>query len=162
MDIIVNKANGFTLIEVVIVVLAIGILAVYPLIKWPGTVINLAAEAERLASDIRYAQSLAMTKGDRYQFVRTSSNTYQIRSAAGTPVILGQGSSTVTLNTGITFGTFVNLPNNLIAFDGTGAPYTDNISPGTALSATASIPITASGNTKTIVITPETGNITIQ
>ena len=157
-----NKVNGFTLIEVIIVVLAIAILAIYPLIKWPGTSINLDAEAERLASDIRYAQSLSMTKGDRYQFVRTSSTTYQIRSSTGTPVLLGQGSTTVTLNSGITFGTFTNLPNNLVFFDGAGTPYTDNNSTPTALSATASIPITAGGNTQTITITPETGSISIQ
>lgn len=157
-----NKVNGFTLIEMIIITLVIGILAVYPLLKWQGSSINLDAEAERLASDIRYAQSLSMTRVERYQFIKTSSNTYQIRSAAGTPVVLGSGSTTVTLNSGITFGTFVNLPNSLIAFDGKGAPYTDNGSPPTALSATASIPITASGYTKTIIITPETGSISIQ
>ena len=162
MDVSVNKVNGFTLIEVVIVVLAIGILAIYPLIKWPGTIINLDAEAERIVSDIRYAQSLSMTRGVRYQFIRTSSNTYQIRSSAGTPVLLGEGSTTATLNSGITFGTFINLPSNLVAFDSTGTPYTDNTSPGTALSTSASIPITADGKTKTIVITPETGSISIQ
>ena len=162
MDVIVNKVNGFTLIEVVFIIIAIGILAVYPLIKWPGTSINLDGQAESLASDIRYAQSLSMTKGNRYQFIKTSSNTYQVTTSAGTPMVLGQGSTTVTLNTGITFGTFVNIPNNLIAFDGTGAPYTDNGSPPTALSATANIPITAGGNTKTIVIAPQTGSISIQ
>jgi prepilin-type N-terminal cleavage/methylation domain-containing protein len=157
-----NKVNGFTLTEIVIVILVVGILAIYPLIKWPGTVINLDAEAERLASDIRYAQSLSMSKGSRYEFIKTSSNTYQITTTTGTPVILGKGITTVTLNSGITFGTFVNVPNNLIAFDGLGIPYTDNASTPTALASTASIPITNGSNTKTLTISPDTGSISIQ
>jgi hypothetical protein len=75
--------------------------------------------------------------------------------------MLAEGNTTETLNSGITFGTFTNLPSNLIAFDSNGAPYTNTSLPGTALSSTATMPLTGDGSTETISISPQTGRVTI-
>ena len=152
--------QGFTLIELIITLIIMSLLAVSAYIAWP-TAINLPAEAFHIVSDIRYTETLSMTKNQRYRFVKISTTTYQILNSSGTPVTFPSGSTTMTLNSGITFGTFTNLPNNLIAFDGKGTPYIDTGSPGTALATTATIPLTASGQTKTISISPETGRLSI-
>lgn len=162
MEITLRKQNGFTLVELIIVIIVISIVSIFALFRWQGTTINLEAQAQQLAGDIRYTQALSMTKGERYRWVKISSATYQIQNAAGTAMTLAQGNTTVTLNTGITFGALTNLPNNLVAFNGSGTPYTDTGSPGTALATIATIPLTADGETKTIAISSGTGRVIVQ
>jgi prepilin-type N-terminal cleavage/methylation domain-containing protein len=157
------QIKGFTLIELIIVIVVVSILAIIPFLNWPSSSISLDGQAQQLANDIRYAQSLSMTKAQRYRLViTTGSSSYQILNTAGTAVRFASGNTTVTLNSGISFGTLSNLPNSLIAFDGNGIPYTTTGSPGTALAANASIPLQSSGNTKTVVITPLTGKVNVQ
>ncbi len=156
-----SRQQGFTLIEMVTVLIVISIIGVTAMLRWPAQGINLGAQANQLANDIRYTQSLAMTNGMRYYLVRQTSTTYQIMNSAGTPVTLAMGNTTMTLNSGITFGTLTNLPNNLIAFDGKGTPYITASSPGTALAATATIPLVSGSNTITISILAGTGRVTV-
>lgn len=156
----IPKEMGFTLIELIIVIIVISIIAVAAFPKWPGLTINLGGQTNQIADDIRYAQALSMTTGQRYRWVRVSTTTYQVLNAAGSAIPLGLGNTTVTLNNGMSFGTLTNLPNNLIAFDGLGTPYTDTGS--TLLASTATIPITAGSNTMTISISPETGRVIVQ
>lgn len=153
--------RGFTLIELAIVIIVIAIIGVVSFMKWTGTDINVGGQAKQLASDISYTQSLAMTKGVRYYLIITGTNTYQIRNASGSAQTLAMGNTTVTLNTGITFGSLTNLPNSLIAFDGKGAPYTTASSPGTTLSGTATIPLITSSSTRTVSIAPTTGYVSV-
>jgi type II secretory pathway pseudopilin PulG len=154
--------SGFTLIELVSIIVILSILSVTAFFAWPGTSINLGAEAQQVANDLRYTQALAMTKGQRYRFVITSSTTYQIANSSGTAILNARGTTSTTLFTGLSFGTLTNLPNSLVVFNGNGIPYTTTGSPGTALAATASIPITGGSSTKTITITPSTGRILVQ
>lgn len=154
--------HGFTLIELILVIIITSILAVGVYISWPAVTIDLEAQAQQIANDIRYAQMLSMSKGERYRFVRISSTSYQITNGSGSAILLPTGSTAATLYTGITFDAFTQLPNNLIAFDGKGIPYVDTGSPGTALSSTATIPITSNGETRTISITPNTGYASLQ
>ena len=157
-----QSMDGFTLIELSLVIIIISIISAVALLQMsPATNINLGAQANQLASDIRYTQSLSMNKDQRYYLSKTSSNTYQILNAGGTAVILPMGNTTVTLNSGISFGTLTNLPNNLIAFDGKGAPYTSTGSGGTVLSSTATVPLTSGGVTRTVSINPTTGLVSV-
>jgi prepilin-type N-terminal cleavage/methylation domain-containing protein len=151
------KSRGFTLIEVLIVLLIMGIISVAVMPKWTGTGTNVNYEARRVLNDIRYAQGMSITTGQRYRWVKLSSTTYQITDQSGTAIILPSGVSTLTLSGGATIGTLSNLPNSLIAFNSQGIPYTTTALPGTALAATASIPISGGGITRTIQISPETG-----
>ncbi len=157
----IKNTAGFTLLELIFVLLIMSIISVTVMLQWTASGIDLGAQAKELASDIRYTQSLAMTNGQRYYLIKQSSTTYQIMTSGGTAVMLFNGRTTATLNSGITFGTLTNLPNNLVAFDGKGTPYTTSSSPGTALTSTATIPITSGGATKTISIQPGTGRVTI-
>ena len=161
MDTILYKTKGFTLIELVTVIVVIGILAVFASVSSPLSTFTLDSQAQQLASDIRYAQSLSMTSGQRYRWVKLSATSYQVVNAAGTAVTLPSGTTTITLYSGISFGTLTNLPNNLVAFDGRGIPYTTTGSPGTALATTATIPLTTTGETKTLSVTAQTGRMIV-
>lgn len=156
-----TQKYGFTLIEMLSVIILISILSIFVVINFPRYSINLGGQAQQIANDIRLAQTLAMTRGQRYRWIRLSSTTYQIVNSAGIPLLMPGGTTIVTLSTGITFGTLTNLPNNLINFDGKGIPYTDTSSPGTPLAANASIPLTASGDIETITVNPGTGRVVV-
>jgi prepilin-type N-terminal cleavage/methylation domain-containing protein len=162
MDITPQKLQGFSLFELVIVLVVISILWIFTYFSLQDITNNLEGQAQQIANDIRYAQSLSMTRGQRYRWVRASATTYQILNASGSPVTMIKGNTTVTLNSAISFGTLTNLPSNLIAFDGLGTPYIDTALPGTALSSTANITLTAGGQTKTIIISPGTGRVSVQ
>ena len=163
-DITLHKALGASLIELVMIILIVGALAVMPLINWPGTGLNIDAQAKQFADDIRYTQSLSQSKAERYRIVEASATSYQILNSSGTPITFATGSTAITLNSGLSFGTWTNLSSNLIAFDGRGTPYLSTGTPGTALSAATSytVTITGGGNTKTITITPITGMVLVQ
>ncbi len=152
-----SAGQGFTLLELVLVILIVGIIAITVTPTSTQAPIRLAYEAQRILNDIRYTQAMSMASGQRYRWVRTSSTAYQITNEAGSALILPNGSSTLTLSNGVSFGSFTNLPNNLVAFDSRGAPYTTSSVPGTALGSTASIPLTNGSQTFTVSITPTTG-----
>lgn len=159
-----RKTLGFSLIELVIIILIISILAIIPLFNLQtGININVEAQAQQFANDIRYTQSLAMSKEERYRITKLSSSSYQILNSSATAIVFPSGSSTITLSSGITFGTWTNLPNNLIAFNGQGMPYLDTGVPGTALTSgtTYSITLTNGATTSTVSITPITGRVIV-
>lgn len=156
--------RGFSIVELVIVLLVISIIAVFVGNNWPGTVINVSADARQFANDVRYTQALSMAQSTRYRIVKNSSTSYQILNLAGSAIPFASGSTTQILNTGLTFGTWSNLTNNLIAFDGRGIPYLDTAIPGTPLTpgTTYSIPISGGGNIKVVTIIPLTGMVFTQ
>lgn len=149
-----RKARGFTLVELIMVMLVMGIIAAIVMPLWPGKQLELSAQASRLASDIRYTQHLATTRGMRFQLLRVSSSSYRIQSIETTPEVI----DTVTLTSGVTLNAFTN---NLIAFGTDGTPYATATIPGTALSSTLTISLTDGANTASITVTPQTGLVTV-
>lgn len=163
MDISKTSIKGFTLFELIIVMIVIAILAVYVIFKWSTPVLNIDAEANQFANDIRYTRSLSITHGERYKIIRLSDSVYTITDSAGTPIIFPSGKNSVTLASGIVFGNWTNLPNNLITFDGKGTPYIDAITPGTSFNTATLYSITLiEGNTsRTVTISPTTGRVAV-
>jgi prepilin-type N-terminal cleavage/methylation domain-containing protein len=155
---VVAWSAGFTIIELIVVLVALGIFYWYVSTYTNQIGINISAQADMTANDIRYAQMLSMTQKSRYRFVKVSSSSYSIQDSTGTAITLPSGGTTVVFGTGITFGTWVNLPSSLVIFDSSGIPYTD-VS-GTALASTATIPLTNDTVTKNISIAPQTGLVT--
>ncbi|HUV51115.1 MAG TPA: type II secretion system protein [Anaerolineae bacterium] len=57
-----RNEGGFTLIELIMVIVIIGILAFVAIQKYPATAISLETAAAMIRSDIRSVQALAMAK----------------------------------------------------------------------------------------------------
>ncbi len=80
--------RGFTLIEVIIVVVIISIAAamVVPMMSSADD-IQLRSAANKLAADIEYAKSMAISRGDYYTVVfdETAEN-YEIQDSSGTTI----------------------------------------------------------------------------
>lgn len=82
-----NK-NGFTLIELILVIVTLGIIAYAAIPVEPGLApISLDAAARKLKSDIRYAQNMATTTGEPHGFRATGESTYEIYNALSSSVI---------------------------------------------------------------------------
>ena len=152
------KSNqGFTLIEMLMILAIVGLVAATAAVKWPGSLMNtfsLQAQTDQLTRDIQYAQSLAMSRaitGERYTITFDSTN------SAYTIAKYGGGSlKSVSLGSGISF-TSNNFSGGYLAFDGLGRPYN-----GTSLMASfLSIGLTKGGTTKTIKVWGNTGAVEV-
>ena len=122
-----GRHGGFTLMELVAILVLVGILSfsVVPRFLDKGS-IDVGAMAEQLAGDIRYTQSLAMTRGQRNR-INLAAASYQITTSAGVPVAHPATGSTAAISLGDVSLSGYNPPltNSYIAFDGKGVPYTN-------------------------------------
>ncbi len=78
----ISKSAGFTLIELIMVIVVIGLLATSAVDRNP-TGVDRVAKARRLASDIRLTQSYAMSRGVDFRILSTGLDSYEIRDAGG-------------------------------------------------------------------------------
>jgi prepilin-type N-terminal cleavage/methylation domain-containing protein len=87
-----ESVAGFTLTELVMVLAVVGIISAIAVSRMSNDPLVLATQAEQLASDIRYVQSLAMTQAAlapaqaRYRINFVSASTYTFTMADGTAV----------------------------------------------------------------------------
>ena len=137
--------HGFTLIEMIAVLIVIGILAsVAAVIFSSMDDEKLATEVEILKSHLRYAQSRAMIDNVSWG-IASSGNSYTLQTGGSTSTssLPNDDSSTHNLQIGVT----ANGPS--VAFDNFGSPIGEGIS----------IKLRAGNGSRTITITKNTGFI---
>lgn len=152
----VRGERGFTFIEVVVVMAVLGLLIWVALPRSYASDVRLHAAARQLQSDIRYAQELAMIKGQRHQIRIYSAsnpsptNRYEIVTVTGGAVphpLTGKASFVVDFNgppwAGLQLDSTVT-----VEFDSLGRPNTGG---------TVSVSLGSGG--KVITIDPETGRV---
>jgi len=144
---------GFTLIELVMIIILLGVLSVTALVRWPAGLDNRAATLEMIRG-IRYAQHLAMTReyvqGDPWGVV-INANRYSIRNPATEAAppefvnrsLLDDAATTIA----------VAPADTALCFNGLGEPIALDGTPR-ATSVTYTI-----NNTSTITVCPETGYV---
>lgn len=77
---------GFTLVELVIVIVVLGVISAYAVMKSVSPAeFTLPSQAQKLASDIRHAQTLAYTSGNRMRLTITAgtNGTYGVTCVTG-------------------------------------------------------------------------------
>ena len=164
--------NGFTLIELILVIVLIGIVAVFAAPRLGNiTVTNAGAFTDKLRADTRYAQNLAMTGNTRTRVVFTTTS-YEVRSSAtatcssfNTAMDPATGSPLqVTLNTG-TYAGITLSGTACLEYDSLGRPYDCASAPAPGLCATSLsgmvITVIANGATTvgTVTVTAQTGAV---
>jgi MSHA pilin protein MshC len=159
MDVSTSKSSqGFTLIEMVVVILIIAILSVLLINQLPTASIDLGAEAQKIVDNVRYTQALSMYTGQRYYLFAPASNTYEIINESSTPIVLAQGNTLVTFPAGVIFAA-TNLPQGMVGFNGRGVPITDMT--GTLLTTVGTFSLSNGTTTMIISVQPVTGSVTL-
>ena len=161
--------RGFTLVELVVVLLLIAILAFVALPRLSQNTLELSSQAEQVATDVRYAQALSMTRGaalgsqGRYCIFFTATG-YQYRNngnSYATPCTVAvnhpvTGSSAAIVLSGTAVST-ANLTGNYLEFDTKGQP-TSLVAPASD----ATITLAATGGPRAVVVSPITGKARVQ
>ncbi|GBD93000.1 hypothetical protein BMS3Abin05_00579 [bacterium BMS3Abin05] len=159
-----NRVNGFTFIEVIVVITILGILAAVAVIKYSSTniAVQMNAAQRKMISDIQYAQDLSMTVGNRVKIkFDVDNNRYSLLWFDDSPVpnIMGGGNFVVPFGTGTFNGvqiTNTGLTNGILKFDTIGQPYSD-----VTIIASATL-VVELNNQAQIYITPYTGKLYTQ
>ena len=155
-----GAAQGFTLVEVIVVLVLVGILAIYATNRSGDDQFKAIAEADALRAALRYAQARAMA--DIYTWgISLSAGSYQLvedNPSVANAALPGGGGATRNMPNGVTLG-----GTKVILFDWRGQPVNTNID---AIGETANpvnvnqnITVTASTTTETVTVTPYTGFI---
>ena len=163
---------GFTAIELAVVIVVIAIFSIMAAVGINSALkgIQLNNAADKLAADLRYAQTMASGTAVWYgaNFEVSPVNQYTIYTTNGTtdttaenPAKLG---SSFIVNTNSDFGTVISgvdiAGGSKVEFSPRGTPYNDKT--GSAVSAEAVITLNLDSSTKSVRITPNTGRIYIQ
>ncbi len=150
---------GFSLLEVVVVLVILGItsaMAIPRTMSGGGASINAGYEAQRLASDLRHAQTLARSGGKCTRLSVASASSYSVTSAAGS------AQCTATPWTNVTSpaknGLFsITLKNGVSV----SAPAAVTFNPAGAPLAAVQLSVTGGGKTYTVSVAALTGYVSI-
>ena len=150
----VTRSDGFTLIELVAVMVILATLGAIALPRFAHNDATVPAQADQLGRAIRHAQAMAMSQGQAFTVDIQSAATYAITDrATATPVrdSAGEEQAYTLINS-------VTLAGADVEFDSLGRPLN-----GAALADTAqSWTLTgAGGNTATVSLQPVTGFVSV-
>jgi prepilin-type N-terminal cleavage/methylation domain-containing protein len=161
--------RGFTLVELVVVLMLVAILGFFVSPRLSQNTLELSSQAEQVATDVRYAQTLSMTRGaalgsqGRYCVFFTATG-YQYRhnnNSYATPCTIAvshpaTGSTAAIVLSGTAVAA-ANLTGSYIEFDTKGQPTSL-----TAPASNATVTLNATGGPRAVVISPVTGKATVQ
>lgn len=149
---IARRHRGFTLIELVIVLVMLGTLAAYAIPRWAADDTTVAAQAARLARDLRHAQTIAMNQGRTLSFDIQAPSGYRV-----TDSVTAITDPATMQNFQITLDNSVSVAGSDTDFDSLGRP----TSSGTLLTAPRVFTLSGTSRTATITVSAVTGFVSI-
>ena len=167
------KRNGFTIIELVIVILLIGIMAAIAAPRlWNISSSKAGAFREKLRADIRYAQNLAMTRNLRsrvsfgvtsYSIMTSTTSTCSAFPVATDPATGQPLTVDLTLAPYTASGITLSLPAmTCLEYNSIGQPYDCTLLGNVCATFSSGMTVTvnsASGVAGTVVISSQTGAV---
>ena len=155
-----RNQQGFTLIEITAVLVLMAIISAYVIGRAIGTEqIELSGQTDKIRTQIRYAQAMAMKRSDAIWGITCDTNHYWLfQTNIGTPELLpGEQNAQITLS-----DLGVNMSAFTLFFDRIGKPYsayTDEITnePLHNTDNTLTINLTAGTQSRKLSVIAETG-----
>jgi len=165
-----SREAGFTLIEIIVVMILIGVLAALAIPRFP-TYPTAGVASRRLLSDVRYAKELAGRLQDTggnpccgiYFISSTQYRVFTNNNTSTAAMDPQTGTAMERTMTGKFSGVTITYPTsftgNILKFNSLGTPL-EGSGAGTALSAAESVTVSGSGGPRTVTIEPNTGKVT--
>ncbi len=152
-DMKAQKHAGFTLIELIAMMLLMAIITTVVVSRWTLSDTEQIGQIAVIKSHLRYAQSKAMSSSsDWYIHFETTPAQYTLKEGVDSKYFPGETDYNMALESGI------SPSETYVLFDSLGRPYPNNTgTPGTQLADATTIISSSAG--KNIEIKPETGFI---
>ena len=139
---------GFTMLEIIVVLVLMAILSLSALARLSQTNAEVLGDRDRLMAHIRYAQSRALRTSSTWTIDFTGASSYQILQDGAARFLPGLETPTITIASSITTG-------GDVSFNSWGEPSVG----GTPLAATSSISLSDGTYSAAITIEPDTGYV---
>lgn len=155
--------RGFTLIELIIIIIVVGILGSLLYYSWPGYGMNANLAAQQVANDLRYMQYIAHSRSQTYQVTFVpASNRYDLFESDGSSAVKHpfNDSNQVSLPVGVTMSVNSAIRNNILAFDADGEPLQG--AGAAPLSSVGQITLVADNVPQYVCIKTNTGLVEVQ
>jgi prepilin-type N-terminal cleavage/methylation domain-containing protein len=144
---------GFTLLELVTVLLLLAILGTSLFLRWTPGAATLNAQADQLAATLRHAQTLALAQGRGLTFSVQSTTRYTVTDGAGVITDPAGVRQDFTLSNGVSL-----TAGNNQEFDSLGRPID---AARNLLASAQSWTLSGDGSTATVSIAPVTGFVSV-
>ncbi len=148
-----KRENGFTLLELVAVVLLMGMLGATLAVRWSPGGATLGPQAEEVARALRHAQSLALSQGRRLRVEVQSATGYAI-TAGGAVITDPQG-----IRQSFQLADGVTLSGTNLDYDSLGRPLEPS---GALITAPRDWVLSAAGNSATVSVSPVSGWVKVK
>lgn len=147
-----HRQLGFTLLELVMVLVIVGVLAAMAAPRLALTDSSVHAQAAQFARDIRHVQMLAMARGETLTF-QSLGGSY--RCIDSTTAVITDPATQQPFT--LTLGNSVTATAGSISFDSLGRP----VGGGALLAATVNFTVSGGAQSAAISVSPVTGFVTV-
>lgn len=144
-----DKANGFTLFELIIILVLVGLLSIVAIPLFLNEDLRVTPAADQIAGEIRYAQSLAMTRGEAHSF-NVNGDSFSISNESG---------GTVSLSNGDVSGSFDGLN---LTIDGGGSGTVTFSSLFGEADGAHTVQVSGGGSSASVSVSGDTGYVNVQ